>query len=156
MKLKVNGRERDVPTAWQGERLLHVLREEFGLTGAKFGCGLGQCGACTVLIDGVAARSCQWEAADAAGAEITTIEGLAKGETLHPVQQAWLDARVPQCGYCQAGQIMSSVALLRETPRPTDREITQAMQGNLCRCGTYQRIRQAIHAAAGQAQEVTQ
>ena len=156
MKLKVNGRERDVPTAWQGERLLHVLREELGLTGAKFGCGLGQCGACTVLIDGVAARSCQWEAADAAGAEITTIEGLAKGETLHPVQQAWLDARVPQCGYCQAGQIMSAVALLRETPRPTDLEITQAMQGNLCRCGTYQRIRRAIHAAAGQAQEVTQ
>ena len=102
-------------------------------------------------------RSCQMRASGAEALEIVTIEGLVgTGADLHPVQQAWLDERVAQCGYCQAGQIMSAVALLRETPRPTDREITQAMQGNLCRCGTYQRIRQAIHAAAGQAQEVTQ
>lgn len=156
MKLTVNGREYDLPRNWAGERLLHVLHDYLGLTGAKFGCGLGQCGACTVLIDGVAARSCQWTAADAAEADITTIEGLAQGGELHPVQRAWLDGRVPQCGYCQAGQIMSAVALLRKTPRPTDGEITQAMQGNLCRCGTYGRIRRAIHLAAGQAQEVTQ
>lgn len=147
MQLKVNGSRRDVPPGWQDESLLFLLREQFGLVGAKFGCGVGQCGACTVLIDGQARRSCVETAADLDGAEITTIEGLSEGGRLHRLQQAWLDESVPQCGYCQAGQIMSAAALLSENPQPDDDAIDDAMSGNLCRCGTYGRIRRAIHRA---------
>lgn len=147
MQLKVNGSRRDVPPGWQDESLLFLLREQFGLVGAKFGCGVGQCGACTVLIDGEARRSCVETAADLDGAEITTIEGLSEGGRLHRLQQAWLDESVPQCGYCQAGQIMSAAALLSENPQPDDDAIDDAMSGNLCRCGTYGRIRRAIHRA---------
>ena len=147
MQITVNGRAAEIPDERTGDPLLWVLRETLGLTGTKFGCGQGLCGACTVHLDGVAIRSCQISAADAAGHSITTIEGLA-GETLHPVQQAWIAESVPQCGYCQAGQIMSAVALLRETPKPDDTAIDAAMAGNLCRCGTYQRIRKAIRRAA--------
>ncbi len=149
MELKINGSQHTLPPAWEGETLLFALREHYGLIGAKFGCGLGQCGACTVIIDGEARRSCIEIAGDLEGAEIVTIEGLAASDgTLHPVQQAWIDAHTPQCGYCQGGQIMSAVALLQATPRPDDAEIDAAMQGNLCRCGTYRRIRRAIRKAA--------
>src|SRR6516165_5828108 len=128
--------------------LLWVLRDSIGLTGTKYGCGIGQCGACTVLMDGVAVRSCFMQAGRAAGRKITTIEGLS-ADGSHPVQLAWKEFDVPQCGYCQSGQIMSAVALLRERPNPTDDEIDAAMR-NICRCGTYMRIRAAIHRAAGQ------
>ncbi|MBS4046209.1 MAG: (2Fe-2S)-binding protein [Alphaproteobacteria bacterium] len=151
MQITVNGRSADIPDERSRDPLLWVLRETLGLTGTKFGCGQGLCGACTVHLDGAAVRSCQISTGDAAGRSIITIEGLA-GETLHPVQQAWIAESVPQCGYCQAGQIMSAVALLRETPKPDDAAIDAAMAGNLCRCGTYQRIRKAIHRAAGEAQ----
>jgi len=128
--------------------LLWVIREQLKLTGTKFGCGMGLCGACTVHVDGAAARSCTTAMKDAASKNITTIEGLsAHGD--HPVQQAWKANNVPQCGYCQSGQIMQAVALLKDKPKPTDNDIDQAMQGNICRCGTYQRIRQAIKQAAG-------
>lgn len=126
--------------------LLWVLREHLGLTGTKFGCGIAQCGACTVHIDGQAARSCVAPVSRASGKEVTTIEGLSK-DLSHPLQRAWLEIDVPQCGYCQSGQLMSAAALLREKPRPTDEDIDQAMAGNLCRCGTYVRIRKAIHRA---------
>ena len=128
--------------------LLWVLRDHLNLTGTKFGCGVGQCGACTVHLDGEAARSCQWVVKDVGSRAITTIEGLSPDGS-HPVQQAWLRAQVPQCGYCQPGQIMSAAALLSQTPHPTDADIDAGMAGNICRCGTYERIRQAIHAAAG-------
>ena len=128
--------------------LLWVLRDHLNLTGTKFGCGVGQCGACTVHLDGQATRSCQWIVKDVGTRKITTIEGLSTDGS-HPVQQAWLAEQVPQCGYCQTGQIMSAVALLAVQPHPTDADIDAAMAGNICRCGTYQRIRQAIHAAAG-------
>jgi isoquinoline 1-oxidoreductase alpha subunit len=128
--------------------LLFLLREHFGLTGAKFDCGVGICGACTVTVDGVAIRACVVRAGDVEGLAVRTVEGLADAEALHPVQQAWLDLAVPQCGYCQAGQIMSAVALLEQTPKPTDNDIDAAMDGNLCRCGTYPRIRAAILRAA--------
>ena len=127
--------------------LLWVLRDRLGLTGTKFGCGLGQCGACTVHVDGVATRACLTTASAAAGKTITTIEGLSPDST-HPLQVAWVAEQVPQCGYCQSGQIMSAAALLARTPRPTDAQIDTAMAGNICRCGTYQRIRRAIHRAA--------
>lgn len=149
MELKINGGTRTVPPEWQEESLLHVLREPLGLVGAKFGCGVGQCGACTVLLDGAATRSCVLPVSSAAGREVTTIESLADSTGLHPVQQAWLDLTVPQCGYCQAGQIMAAVALLRSTPQPTDAEIDAALSAHLCRCGTQQRIRQAVKRAAG-------
>jgi isoquinoline 1-oxidoreductase alpha subunit len=129
-----------------------VLREAFGLVGTKFGCGAGQCGACTLLLDGVATRSCMLPVAAAAGRELTTIEGLAGADgALHPVQQAWLDMAVPQCGYCQAGQIMGTVSLLRVQVRPTDAQVDAALSGHLCRCGTQHRIRAAVRRAAAAA-----
>ena len=127
--------------------LLWVLRDKLDLKGAKFGCGMGLCGACTVLVGGKAVRSCTTEVGSVAGAAITTIEGLSP-DGMHPLQVAWEAVDVPQCGYCQAGQIMSAAALLERTPHPTDAEIDAGMSGNLCRCGTYPRIRQAIHEAA--------
>lgn len=148
MNLDINGERVTVDDAWRDETLLYALREALGLVGAKFGCGVGLCGACTVLVDGQAQRSCLLKASDLAGARITTLEGLAHGDELHPVQRAWLDESVSQCGYCQAGQIMSAVALLRVNPNPRDDDIDTALGGNLCRCGTQQRIRQAVHRAA--------
>jgi len=145
--LKINGANRqfdgdpEMPLLW-------YLRDILDMTGTKFGCGAGLCGACTVHVDGAAARSCTTAMQDAAGKNITTIEGLSEHGD-HPVQQAWMANNVPQCGYCQSGQIMQAVALLKEKPKPTDNDIDQAMQGNICRCGTYQRIRQAIKQAAG-------
>ncbi|MYA15864.1 MAG: (2Fe-2S)-binding protein [Gammaproteobacteria bacterium] len=128
--------------------LLWAIREELGLTGTKFGCGIAQCGACTVHLDGAAIRSCTTPLRAAAGRAVTTIEGLATDAGLHPVQQAWIDEQVPQCGYCQSGQIMSAAALLATRPAPTDADIDSAMRGNICRCGTYARIRRAIKRAA--------
>lgn len=139
--LKVNA-DPDTPLLW-------VLRDHLDLKGAKFGCGIGSCGACTVLVSGRPIRSCITPVADVAGSPITTIEGLTPDGT-HPVQQAWHEVDVPQCGYCQSGQILAAVALLNQTPHPSDEQIDTAMQGNLCRCGTYKRIREAIHRAAGQ------
>ncbi|MBB5516091.1 aerobic-type carbon monoxide dehydrogenase small subunit (CoxS/CutS family) [Rubricella aquisinus] len=150
MSFILNGYRQEPPAEWADEPLLFILREHFGLVGAKFGCGVGICGACTVLVDNVPTRACITTLDDVEGRQVQTIEGLAKGETLHPVQQAWLDHAVPQCGYCQAGQIMTAVALLNDTPAPTDQDIDAAMDGNLCRCGTYPRIRAAIlHVAEG-------
>src|SRR5881394_1830673 len=142
----VNGQQQSVDVAPQMP-LLWVLRDTLGLTGTKFGCGMGLCGACTVHIDGQALRSCSTPVSNVAGKRVTTIEGLS-ADGSHPVQKAWLEADVPQCGYCQSGQIMSAAALLSSKPRPTDADIDAAMAGNLCRCGTYQRIRAAIHRAA--------
>jgi len=127
--------------------LLWVIRDFAGLMGTKFGCGIGQCGACTVHLDGTPIRSCSFPVSAALGKNITTIEGISEN-TDHAVQKAWIEFQVPQCGYCQSGQIMSAVALLKKKPKPTDAEIDAAMRGNLCRCGTYQRIRSAIHRAA--------
>src|SRR3989449_5858032 len=127
--------------------LLWVLRENLGLTGTKYGCGMAQCGACTVHLDGEAVRSCVTPVSRAAGKTVTTIEGLSP-DLSHPLQRAWIAEDVPQCGYCQSGQIMAAAVLLRENPRPTDAEIDDAMTGNICRCGTYQRVRRAIHLAA--------
>jgi isoquinoline 1-oxidoreductase subunit alpha len=144
--LQVNGARRrlDVPP---DTPLLWALRDALGLTGAKYGCGAGHCGACTVHLGGAAVRSCQVPVRAAVGKAITTIEGLS-ADGRHPVQRAWVEEDVAQCGYCQAGQIMAAAALLAATPKPTDAEIDDAMSGNLCRCGTYQRIRAAIHRAA--------
>jgi aerobic-type carbon monoxide dehydrogenase small subunit (CoxS/CutS family) len=149
LTLRVNGKslsaevDPDTPLLW-------VLRDSLGLAGTKFGCGVALCGACTVLVDGEPIRSCSTPAGSLAGKNITTIEGLAKSPTqLHPLQEAWIEHDVPQCGYCQAGQLMSAAALLARTPKPSDADIDAAMAGNLCRCGTYQRIRAAIHTAAG-------
>ena len=129
--------------------LLWVLRDRIGLVGTKYGCGIGACGACTVHLNGAPVRSCSTPLRAAAGQNVTTIEGLAPADgDLHPLQTAWIECDVAQCGYCQAGQLMSAAALLRKTPRPTDADIDAAMAGNLCRCGTYSRIRQAVHAAA--------
>ena len=146
--LRVNGRARTVdvePTT----PLLYVLRNDLGLQGPRFGCGLGQCGACTVLIKGEAVRSCVRPVSAVQNVEITTLEGLAKDGVLHPVQQAWIDEQVPQCGFCQNGQILTATALLDRTPNPTDAQIRQGMQGTLCRCMTYYRIHAAIKRAAG-------
>ena len=146
MQLNVNGKSHEVdvePTT----PLLWVIREQIGLTGTKYGCGIAQCGACTVHIDGAAARSCAMPVSAAAGKRITTIEGLASGKTLHKVQKAWVDHEVPQCGYCQAGMIMAVAALLKTKPKPTDADI-DANITNICRCGTFQQVREAIHAAA--------
>lgn len=145
VQLKVNG----VTRKFEGDPempLLWYLRDMLEMTGTKYGCGMGLCGACTVHVDGKAVRSCQTTMANAAGKSVVTIEGL-KGQ--HPVQRAWMAAGVPQCGYCQSGQIMQAASLLKEKPKPTDKDIDDAMQGNICRCGTYGRIRTAIKAAAG-------
>lgn len=144
--LKVNGQPHDVDVE-DGMPLLWVLRDVLNATGTKYGCGVAACGACTVLVNGEAVRSCSYPASDAKGKEITTIEGLSEGGTLHKVQQAWIEAQAPQCGYCQSGQIMAAVALLKAKPQPTDEEIDAAMT-NICRCGSYTQIRAAIHAAA--------
>jgi isoquinoline 1-oxidoreductase subunit alpha len=146
-KLNINGKTRDVQVE-DDTPLLWVIREQVGLTGTKYGCGIAQCGACTVHIDGVATRSCSLPVSAAAGKKIITIEGLAQNGTLHPVQKAWAAVDVPQCGYCQSGQIMAAAALLQKNPSPTDSDIDAAMT-NICRCGTYQRIREAVHIAAG-------
>lgn len=147
--LKVNGKRQQVDVS-PDTPLLWVLRDHLDLTGTKYGCGIGQCGTCTVHVNGEAMRSCALPIAAVEGAQITTIEGLSK-EGDHPVQLAWQEVDVPQCGYCQAGQIMSAAALIKNNPTPTDADIDAAMHGNLCRCGTYPRIRQAIHSAAKKA-----
>ena len=145
-RLTVNGRPHDVDVD-ADTPLLWVLRDVIGLMGTKYGCGIAQCGACTVHVDGVAMRSCSVPLSAVVGKQITTIEGLAQNGVLHKVQKAWLDHDVPQCGYCQSGMIMAVAALLAQSPKPTDAEIDDAIP-NICRCGTYQRIRAAIHAAA--------
>jgi isoquinoline 1-oxidoreductase alpha subunit len=147
MKLDINGQIHEVDAA-PDMPLLWALRDLVGLTGTKFGCGASLCGACTVHVDGQATRACVTPLAAVAGRRITTIEGVAASELGRKVQAAWIAEDVPQCGYCQSGQIMSAVALLRSHPKPSDAEIDTAMDGNLCRCGTYNRIRQAIHRAA--------
>ena len=146
IKLSVNGREYTAEVA-DDAPLLWVLRERLGLTGTKYGCGIAQCGACTVHIDGVATRSCGVSVSEAVGKQITTIEGLANNGALHKVQQAWVENDVPQCGYCQSGMIMAVSALLREKPNPTDKDIDEAIT-NICRCGTFNQVRAAIHTAA--------
>jgi isoquinoline 1-oxidoreductase alpha subunit len=146
IKLTVNGQSQDVDVAGETP-LLWVLRDTLGLTGTKFGCGMAQCGACTVHLDGAPTRACVTPVSAVAGKSITTIEGLSPDRS-HPVQQAWIEIDVPQCGYCQSGQIMAAAALLKQNPKPSDADIDQAMSGNICRCGTYPRIRKAIHRAA--------
>jgi aerobic-type carbon monoxide dehydrogenase small subunit (CoxS/CutS family) len=146
-RLIVNGKSHDVD-ADSDTPLLWVLREQVGLTGTKYGCGIAQCGACTVHIDGAAVRSCSLPMSEAEGKQITTIEGLAQNGVLHPVQKAWLEHDVPQCGYCQAGMIMTACALLQENPNPSDEQIDHVMSDSVCRCGTYPRMRNAIRRAA--------
>lgn len=149
LRLSVNGKEQVVEDIEPSTPLLWVLRDSLGLVGTKFGCGGGFCGACTVHVDGAPVRSCSTTAASVVGRAITTIEGLANEDgTLHPLQEAWIEHDVPQCGYCQAGQLMNAAALLNTNTTPSDADVDQAMAGNLCRCGTYNRIRQAIHTAA--------
>jgi isoquinoline 1-oxidoreductase subunit alpha len=147
--LHVNGQERTVDAA-PDTPLLWALRDGLGLLGPKFGCGMAMCGACTVHLEGQAVRSCVLPVSAVGAAKIVTIEGLATGDQLTALQKAWCDLDVPQCGYCQAGQLMSASSLLASNPHPSDKDIDEAMAGNLCRCGTYARIREAIHAAAGQ------
>ena len=146
MRLQINGRTQEVE-APADMPLLWVLRDVIGLTGTKFGCGMAQCGACTVHVDGAAIRSCTTPASALAGKKITTIEGLS-ADANHAVQRAWIETDVVQCGYCQSGQVMAAAALLAQKPKPTDAEIDAAMSGNICRCGTYQRIRGAVHRAS--------
>lgn len=149
MRLTINGKEHTVPDTESATPLLWVLRDHLALVGAKYGCGVAQCGACTVHLNGTPVRSCVTPAATAAGQQVVTIEGLAPGAgQLHALQTAWIEHDVAQCGYCQAGQIMSAAALLQKNPRPSDQDIDAALAGNLCRCGTYVRIRKAIHSAA--------
>jgi isoquinoline 1-oxidoreductase subunit alpha len=146
-QLSVNGENREVE-AVPNTPLLWVLRDNLGLTGTKFGCGMALCGACTVHLDGTAVRSCSTPISTIGNKKVTTIEGLSSEESLHRVQQAWMDENVPQCGYCQAGQIMSAAALIEKNPSPSDSDIEAAMSGNICRCGTYERIRKAIKRAS--------
>ncbi len=149
INLKINGQTHALADIDDQTPLLWVLRDTLGMVGTKYGCGIAQCGACTVHVNGQATRSCQLKIGQLEGLDITTIEGIAaSAETLHPVQQAWVEHDVPQCGYCQAGQIMSAVALLKNNPSPSDSDIDTAMSGNLCRCGTYTRIVAAIKDAA--------
>ena len=150
-KLNINGKVRRVKVE-DDTPLLWVIREHVGLTGTKYGCGVAQCGACTVQIDGKAVRSCQSHIGEVAGKSVVTIEGLANRDQ-HPVLQAWIEHQVPQCCYCQTGQIMQAISLLETIPKPTDEQINEVMSGNLCRCGTYPRIRTAIHAAAAKMAE---
>ena len=154
LRVNVNGEVREVDASDPATPLLWVLRDELGLVGTKFGCGISQCGACTVLVDGNPVKSCSFPVSGVGDSAVTTIEGLAgsAGE-LNPVQQAWVDLDVAQCGYCQSGQIMAAEALLRSNPSPTDADIDRAMAPNLCRCGTYLRIRKAIKVAAAQRAE---
>ena len=147
IRIEVNGTMHELTEVDPGTPLLWVLRDTLGLVGTKYGCGIAQCGACTVHVDGHATRSCALPVGSLTGREVTTIEGLARGGE-HPVQAAWKAHGVPQCGYCQAGQIMSAAALLAQVPSPSDEDIDRGMGGNICRCGTYTRIRAAIHAAA--------
>ena len=147
--LTVNGKTHKLENVDSATPLLWVLRDHLGLLGTKFGCGIGQCGACTVHLNGAPTRSCSLPLSAADNQQITTIEGLAKPDgSLHPLQQAWIEHDVPQCGYCQAGQLMSAAALLKQKAKPSDADIDAAMAGNICRCGTYLRIRAAIHSAA--------
>ena len=147
--IRVNGIARTFTDEPANTPLLWILRDALNLVGTKFGCGAGYCGACTVHLNGAPVRSCSMTLAEVEGGDITTIEGLAtKDGTMHALQKAWIAHDVPQCGYCQSGQLMSAAALLEKTPKPSDRDIDAAMQGNLCRCGTYWRMRQAIHSAA--------
>jgi len=147
MKFTVNGTEHSVDVE-EDMPLLWILRDELGITGPKYGCGIAQCGACTVHLDGQAVRSCQVPARELEGSEVTTIEGLGTPESLHAVQEAWIEHQVAQCGYCQSGQIMQAASYLDINPNPTDEDIDRVMSGNLCRCGTYPRIRAAIKSAA--------
>jgi isoquinoline 1-oxidoreductase alpha subunit len=149
VRLTVNGKAHDVDVD-PSTPLLWALREQVGLTGTKYGCGIAECGACTVHIDGAAVRSCVLPASEAVGKQITTIEGLAANGVLHKVQKAWIDHEVPQCGYCQSGMIMAVAALLKDKPKPTDADINREIT-NICRCGTFQQVRAAIHAAAASA-----
>ena len=148
IKLTINGKTSSVDVT-PDTPLLWVLRDTLGLTGTKYGCGVAQCGACTVHVDGLAVRSCSIPVSAAGGKKVTTIEGLS-ADGGHPLQRAWVDEQVPQCGFCQSGQIMQAAALLTQTPKPSDADIDTAMAGNICRCGTYQRVRTAIHRAAGE------
>ena len=149
MRLNINGKEQVLKDVDESTPLLWVLRDTLGMVGTKYGCGVAQCGACTVHLNGAAVRSCSIPVSAAVGQRVTTIEGLAgKNGKLHPLQAAWIKHDVPQCGYCQAGQIMSAAALLRQNSKPTDADIDAAMSGNICRCGTYPRIREAIKTAA--------
>jgi isoquinoline 1-oxidoreductase alpha subunit len=148
LRLNVNGKDHEIDGVADDTPLLWVLRDELKLVGTKFGCGIAQCGACTVHLNGQPIRSCQMPASAVSGQKITTVEGLAKGEQLTALQKAWIDNDVAQCGYCQAGQLMSATALLAKNPNPTEAQINEFMAGNLCRCGTYVRIKKAIKAAA--------
>jgi aerobic-type carbon monoxide dehydrogenase small subunit (CoxS/CutS family) len=148
IKMTVNGAPREVDIEDTSTPLLYVLRNDFGLEGPRFGCGLGQCGACTVIIRGEAVRSCVRAVSTVQGAEITTLEGLAQNGRLHPVQQAWIEEQVPQCGYCQNGQMLTAKVLLDKNPNPTDAQIRQGMANTLCRCMTYYRVQSAIKRAA--------
>jgi len=149
IELNINGKAEHLDVA-PDTPLLWVLRDTLELTGTKYGCGMALCGACTVHLDGEAIRSCSTPVSAAAGKKVTTIEGLS-ADGSHPVQKAWVEVQAPQCGYCQSGQIMQAAALLKKTPKPSDAEIDSAMAGNICRCGTYQRVRAAVHRAAGEA-----
>jgi isoquinoline 1-oxidoreductase alpha subunit len=146
MKLTINGQQHDIEVE-PDTPLLWAIREQVGLTGTKYGCGIAQCGACTVHVDGMAVRSCSFPVSEAVGKQILTIEGLAQNGTLHKVQKAWVENDVPQCGYCQSGMIMAVAALLKDKPKPTDADINEAIT-NICRCGTFQQVRAAVHAAA--------
>lgn len=152
VSLTVNGETREADVA-SDTPLLWVLRDSLGLTGTKYGCGIAQCGSCTVHLDGQPVRACTTPVSQAAGRTVTTVEGLADDDDLHPLQAAWIAENVPQCGFCQSGQLMSAAALLARNPRPSDADIDAALSGNLCRCGTYQRIRRAVRRAAEDLQE---